>query len=823
MKIIERIVESDGSPNQTNDLWLKASGDNVALKYFFNGEWRSITDGSSVSSDDVDRIISLTQSEYDGLPEKDSKSLYIMADTGKIALGSSMISGADGVGVQSVVQTTVSQEDGGTNVWTITLTNGQTSTLRVKNGNQGNSGYSGAAGELEVVNNLTDGGATAALSAEMGAVLEGEVSQLRSEVNTLGDSIGTGATRIITSSSFPNPGRYLANGTLSQTGWHHTDQIPIGPGEVVKTKLYQGTTPSTTTPAIIFYDSNGGVVSYVLADGGGIHTQDYTTPANTASFRVQTLGTAEEMAQCYYSLDRSFVGTNVLDKRLEIVEQNLNSVASLFDSKLFTITGFIGGTGSVKTNNGYKRTDYLDASNIISVSIYMAISAYQSLAAVAWFDANKAFISCEKMSDANPAIVTSKRPDNARYVVLSTNDANVSLVNGEAIVTSINTTVFLSPIGNDSAKGEETSALKTSFAAKSHAAKEIIFLPGDYDNFVLDFSDFERYVFRNGARLICGIKFAEAELASGYSRVYQVTCDSEPTAKFLWQHDVADADTLIPSSEYLPMYHSGRTHRLSSTRLYKASSVADIESETSKYTWFWDNGVLYFSCPSTNFATNPIVIPDVLGNQYVATKKKNISVTGMRLYYRRFNSRRISGHFDGGFVGFVDGTCFGFDSNEYLEINNFEAAGGSTDGFGGGFDENVSYQIIMKNCYGHDNADDGESGHVKTNMTQYGGLYEYNGSGVTPAVGANGSYYNTICRNNGVYDWTVGYQDGKGFSAAAGSDPNTNLLCVGCLSIGNKIGYEASAGSIFLNCVSKDDDVDFRGTAQQLNCVTLST
>jgi len=38
-------------------------------------------------------------------------------------------------------------------------------------GPQGNSGYQGAAGELQVVNNLTDGGATAALSAEQGKIL----------------------------------------------------------------------------------------------------------------------------------------------------------------------------------------------------------------------------------------------------------------------------------------------------------------------------------------------------------------------------------------------------------------------------------------------------------------------------------------------------------------------------------------------------------------------------------------------------------------------------------------------------------------------------
>lgn len=41
----------------------------------------------------------------------------------------------------------------------------------IKRGPQGNSGYQGAAGELEVVNNLTDGGEAAALSAEMGKEL----------------------------------------------------------------------------------------------------------------------------------------------------------------------------------------------------------------------------------------------------------------------------------------------------------------------------------------------------------------------------------------------------------------------------------------------------------------------------------------------------------------------------------------------------------------------------------------------------------------------------------------------------------------------------
>lgn len=44
--------------------------------------------------------------------------------------------------------------------------------LKGDRGPQGNSGYRGEAGELEVVNNLTDGGETAALSAEQGKVLD---------------------------------------------------------------------------------------------------------------------------------------------------------------------------------------------------------------------------------------------------------------------------------------------------------------------------------------------------------------------------------------------------------------------------------------------------------------------------------------------------------------------------------------------------------------------------------------------------------------------------------------------------------------------------
>lgn len=55
--------------------------------------------------------------------------------------------GEDGVGIASVKQTTTSSADGGTNVVTVTLSNGTTSTFNVKNGSKGSNGTNGTNGK----------------------------------------------------------------------------------------------------------------------------------------------------------------------------------------------------------------------------------------------------------------------------------------------------------------------------------------------------------------------------------------------------------------------------------------------------------------------------------------------------------------------------------------------------------------------------------------------------------------------------------------------------------------------------------------------------
>ena len=56
------------------------------------------------------------------------------------------INGTDGVGIQSVEQTITSTEDGGTNIITVTKTDGASSTFTVRNGSKGSTGATGATG-----------------------------------------------------------------------------------------------------------------------------------------------------------------------------------------------------------------------------------------------------------------------------------------------------------------------------------------------------------------------------------------------------------------------------------------------------------------------------------------------------------------------------------------------------------------------------------------------------------------------------------------------------------------------------------------------------
>ena len=127
-KIIEKIIQSKYPPNSTDVLW----DDGENLKIARNGNFENVM-STMESTNNLN--IEVTVDNTTGTP---SANATVEEGTIKLAF----------------------------------------SGLKGETGPQGNSGYQGAAGELEVVNNLIDGGESAALSAEQGKVLKEEITEL---------------------------------------------------------------------------------------------------------------------------------------------------------------------------------------------------------------------------------------------------------------------------------------------------------------------------------------------------------------------------------------------------------------------------------------------------------------------------------------------------------------------------------------------------------------------------------------------------------------------------------------------------------------------
>lgn len=84
-----------------------------------------------------------------GIPASDlAPDVFLQGEKGdKGDKGDTGATGPQGVGVASVVQTTTSSADGGSNVVTVTLSDGKTSTFTVKNGSKGSQGEKGDKGD----------------------------------------------------------------------------------------------------------------------------------------------------------------------------------------------------------------------------------------------------------------------------------------------------------------------------------------------------------------------------------------------------------------------------------------------------------------------------------------------------------------------------------------------------------------------------------------------------------------------------------------------------------------------------------------------------
>lgn len=503
----------------------------------------------------------------------------------------------------------------------------------------------------------------------------------------------------------------------------------------------------------------------------------------------------------------------------------------------FTASGFYRSTGVFTDNTSYSVTDYLDIANCTSVTLTANIKT-KSVSPMVWFNAEKVFISGETVDDDIYDVTVVNEytylvPEGASYVRCSAGANSATLtVTAERVGASDTpgadpdtpatsteaNTVYISPDGDDANTGLSSSAPVATFARAKVVGGtngELVWLAGDYwMPSGVDLGAFAKMRTSGMARLIYyDHKFDAAELVEGYTRVYGVDCADAITGS-MWQHDVADARTEIAFADRHPL-HRDRTHRLPSTRIVSVTGVdttstdtagylAAMEAASDNYLYYHDAaaGKLYFTAPDADFSTHPIIKGT---SNIVKGTARDVHIRGLNILYAQTKVGALSGVIEElSVLGGYGGGCIIWDGASGLELVRCEAMGADNDGING----HGSGHITCRDCWGHDNLDDGESCHEGCYITQYGGLYEHNGSGCTPATGGEGSYYSTIARNN---DYTGISAQGVG----------AVVMCNGCLATGNQIGFNVggNAAGMLINCVAGDNSTDFSG-GRRYNCVT---
>lgn len=228
-KIIERIIQSKYPPNSTHVLW----DDGENLKIARNGNFENVV---STMENTGNLNVEATVDNTTGTP---SVNTTVEGSTIKLAF----------------------------------------SGLKGETGSQGNSGYQGAAGELEVVNNLIDGGESAALSAEQGKVLKEEITELSEEINGLSD-------KLFTSINLINPqevdfGKYIYNGNLANNSdYNTTGFIGVVPN-LTYALIATGGHTQANARFISFFDADKKWVS-----DGASYLKEVTIPSGIAYMRV---------------------------------------------------------------------------------------------------------------------------------------------------------------------------------------------------------------------------------------------------------------------------------------------------------------------------------------------------------------------------------------------------------------------------------------------------------------------------------------------------------------------------------------------------------
>ena len=222
-------------------------------------------------------------------------------------------------------------------------------------GPQGNSGFTGAADELEIVNNLTQGGEAAALSAEQGKILDAKLTELSEE-----------AVGVSLKDFTKHNGGIRGNGEPYSTAWKNYYTIA---NEGYNKVFFRINTTDKDIAAVAFYNSttisSSSLISLVRTDDATEGVVD--VPSNAVVIAVTMNASA--------NVDLPEQSAYLTKKHLEF---------SILDEKIDELTARVGTIGNEVSELSTKVTEMAAENYIVQKEGKASINTSSSLASISY-------------------------------------------------------------------------------------------------------------------------------------------------------------------------------------------------------------------------------------------------------------------------------------------------------------------------------------------------------------------------------------------------------------------------------------------------------
>lgn len=288
-------------------------------------------------------------------------------------------------------------------------------------------------------------------------------------------------------------------------------------------------------------------------------------------------------------------------------------------------------------------------------------------------------------------------------------------------------------------------------------------------------------------RFVGGKAITSADLYDEENKIYVHNInDAEngyiyTTSVWICQDGTSDENTAVVPSEMNALYHK-RTHRMNMcSRIYQVNNIDAIKS-ASKPSFYIDTAAnkMYFTIKDgTTLENNPVYIGRNPKDDYKHNNDvnlligpthdvtiRNIDFAYGRIQVEGVENCTVENCITYGIPGNAS-TGFGISSSsKYVKIVNCEICGNSSDGLNCGNANspicgnfiNTDFKgtgmsrggifVHIKDCWVHDNSDDGISEHGKGCFIIENSLLEYNGVSGCTVAGSDSNYIGCIFRKN---------------------------------------------------------------------------